>query len=371
MFSFCSPEVDGSLRSVAMRLKVEKDMKAHGFDSQITRDVDIWQSTFKQMMNSDCENRRIDCLSRIFLILKYGGFVYRTENSDNTSWCYWKDTQLPIATALSHGSRIMIQLPKAYHCSVKQKSIRHLLQMKTKVEEENEYDHSFWRWLITGSPTGDLSQFVTTATFGSDAVQEQKIVFKRLAATHSIHYYKPSMFNENITKEEITVIVLPDGSKKSKHIFEMKEKLGLNTRNSKVISTKDHMLYHHRHWGMNISCGGEGNTTDLSTTIKSNGEHGHVYMYYMAPSRTRNGGILVGVEGSEYGKTDQSGITHSINGSSPEIGVTGGLKWERLKRLGLEITPDKYDSMFVDLSDGWEFLIKKQFDIRILGETSE
>lgn len=58
-----------------------------------------------------------------------------------------------------------------------------------------------------------------------------------------------------------------------------------------------------------------------------------------------------GVEGSEYGKMDHIGHFHTISAKSSVIGVTNGYKW-RGKKHSLEGLngPDKYDSMFVDLS---------------------
>jgi hypothetical protein len=69
-----------------------------------------------------------------------------------------------------------------------------------------------------------------------------------------------------------------------------------------VLSSKEYVLEHHRHWGMNIPLGGHGRESLLGETISANGEHGHVYFYYMSGAEGRNGGVLIGVEGSEYGK---------------------------------------------------------------------
>jgi hypothetical protein len=350
------------------RAKLENEMKQEGFDAQIERDVRMWQATFSNSDNNVLERRRNDVLSRIFLILKFGKLLYRSNTSDNSSWNYWKDAQLPIATALSHGSRILIQLPRAQSTSNnKLGSFKSLFQLKsTSEEEEGEYDHSFWTWLITGTISGNLSHYVSTASSGDAALEEQKIIFKRLAATHSIKYAKTVSSTDPSTT---TTITLSDGTKKQKYIYEVKEKIGLNARNTKVFAVKEHVLHHHRHWGMNIACGGSGNMNE-QTRVESNGEHGHVYLYYMAPSLHRHGGIMIGIEGSEYGKQDQSGTSHTLQASSPEVGVTGGMKWSRLKQLGIASIPDKYDSMFVDLADGWKFLLNKQFNQDIIRETS-
>ncbi len=41
-----------------------------------------------------------------------------------------------------------------------------------------------------------------------------------------------------------------------------------------------------------------------------------MYIYYQSASTTRHGGILFGLEGSEYKKFDQMGNVHSLNASS-------------------------------------------------------
>jgi len=170
--------------------------------------------------------------------------------------------------------------------------------------------------------------------------------------------------------------------KKLKDIIEIKEKLGLNTRNSKLLGSKEEVMLKHRHWGLNISMNGFGKklpnflsakeakrarkkgpkkgAKTTYTTVEPTGEHSHIYLYYMSPGPKRHGGIMIGVEGSEPGKKDQSGETHGITAGSPFIGVTDGMKWNKVKDMGMEEYPDKYDSLFIDLSSGWEFLKEKE-----------
>jgi hypothetical protein len=149
---------------------------------------------------------------------------------------------------------------------------------------------------------------------------------------------------------------------RKKEIYEKKETIGVNARNTKLIGSMEAILTKHRHWGMNIAIGGAGNISQgvTKTQILSNGEHGHVYMYYMSPKENRFGGIMIGVEGSEFGKNSQVGSSHTIKAESSFIGVTYGYKWNYLKDIGSQGLgyglPDKYDSLFIDLSDGWKFL---------------
>lgn len=126
---------------------------------------------------------------------------------------------------------------------------------------------------------------------------------------------------------------------------------------------------------MNIPLGGFGNKSigPFPDVISLNGSFGHVYFYYMSPSPDRPGGIMVGVEGSEFGKRDQSGNLHTLSAKSPTIGVTNGYKW-RGKQYSLQLIggPDKYDSLIVDLcSTGWNFLVNSEWQDSMLFETAK
>ena len=115
----------------------------------------------------------------------------------------------------------------------------------------------------------------------------------------------------------------------------------------------------------------------LGEKISANGEHGHFYLYYMSPSSKRNGGILIGLEGSEYGKYSQCGSKHTISAESSSITATWGFKWKTKKTdvpdLTSENGPMKYNGMFVDLSKGWEYLIylEETWDDDYVMETSK
>lgn len=313
------------------------------------------------------DRARLEVLSRLFKVLRYGGLLYRNDRNDDEGWQYWHDTGLPIATALSHGSRVLIQLPKVNPTVKQQKSsIVSVLNRKidnvlstTSNNNDTDHCHLFWTWLLTGRMQGSVTSMVSTSTNGDDAMKEQKIVFRRLAATHAISYWN---------YDECHPIKLYDNTVRQKFMFEKNSKLGLSLRDTK-IGLHNKLLQHHRHWGMNISMGGCGNYKS-NRMIEPNGEFGHVYMYYMSSASHRHGGILVGVEGSEYGKVDQSGMEHTISAKSSPVGITNGLKWNRLRELGLKSCPDKYDSMFVDLSGGWSFLMSRPWNNSMLSETS-
>eukprot|EP01080_Neovahlkampfia_damariscottae_P007979 gene7979-12444_t len=315
------------------------EYKKFGFSKQINRDVKLWRLT----LNHPGNDSRKGLLRRIFLTLRYGNFLFSSKEGE---WKYWSQTNWPIATALSHGGRILIQTP-----------------LLSNSLNDKERDHTFWNWLITGSIEGDLSKFVSTLTTGDEAENEDKILFKRLAATHSIDYKDKN--NIEIINGEV-----------QKNIYETKT-MGFNFRDTKVFSNEDHSLQHHRHWGFNIPLGGHDQESFLGEKISANGEYGHFYLYYMSPSSKRNGGILIGLEGSEYNKYSQCGNKHTISADSSAITPTWGFKWkskkENIPDLTSENGPLKYNGMFIDLSKGWEYLIylEETWDDDYVMETSK
>jgi hypothetical protein len=158
--------------------------------------------------------------------------------------------------------------------------------------------------------------------------------------------------------------VLPDG--RVKYLVENKP-LGINFRNTKILSSDERVLKHHRHWGLNVPIGGHGRTSLIGEKISANGEHGHLYIYYMSSARHRCGGILIGLEGSEYNKWDQVGHKHALIADSSTHSSTYGFKWKHKSKKddGVPVDlseihgPLKYNGMFVDLSHNWEFLEAK------------
>jgi hypothetical protein len=96
----------------------------------------------------------------------------------------------------------------------------------SKSKDSNERDHSFWNWLITGSPTGDISKFISTSISGDEAEKNGQFIFKRLGATHSIDY-KDGNKLDKINEDTV------------KYIYETKTS-GLNFRDTKVLQGNDY-----------------------------------------------------------------------------------------------------------------------------------
>ncbi|RMF35868.1 MAG: hypothetical protein D6747_01630, partial [Chlorobiota bacterium] len=182
---------------------------------QFELDVAFWYGTLTRGNRDEREFIR-----RVFVVLYYGGLMYRSEQG----WLPWSSSGIPIASVLSHGGRVLIQLPKASGAAA----------------------DAFFDWLQ-----------------GPSKIIERN---RRLAATHGIEY-------------------LP---------YSERESLGMGRRH-RIKETK----HGQRHYGVNISLGGTGNINPISgNKIDSNGEHGHLYVFYLPPTADDYGGLLIGCEGS-------------------------------------------------------------------------
>jgi hypothetical protein len=358
-------EIEEKQKMLLQKAKDEYDLQ--GFIVQTERDSAIWQRTLSANDGSDIERSRQNLLRRLFIVLRYGGLLFRPDQKEN-NWQFWSANNMPIATALSHGSRVMIQLPKSERMAALKSmlpSFKSTSESRVGFTDERNHDHGFWRWLVTGTSSGDLSNYISTSTNGDAARQEGKILFRRLGATHGITY-----------KEGEGTRIEVNNEIRRKEIVEKKEHLGVNHRNTKLLGTQNTLLTKHRHWGCNLAIGGIGNPAFGVHTgnIIPDGSHGHLYLYYMSPGEKRFGGILVGVEGSEYGKNDQSGESHGLSAKSSPLSITMGYKWNQLKKIGSEGlgggVPDKYDSMFVDLTAGWSHIAGGEWLDDMVGETS-
>jgi len=320
-----------------MKTFVDNEWKVKRFEGQIQRDAETWLDTLR----SPGVEARGNILRRLFTVLRYGGLLLRHSNSKDghskdSQWRSWYTTGWPIATALSHGGRIVIQLPKR------------------KSDHQSKFDSNFWKWLVAGDD-GQLSDYVSTSSSGDQCAKEKKLIFKRLGATHGLEFEKPMDIPAASTDPDSTYPQLPNGRKKV--LVEAKTS-GFNLRDTKMLRGDRHTLKYHRHWGMNIPLGGHLNRRMTIKSVKADGCNGHVYLYRMPATEHTYGGVMIGMEGSEWGKYDAVGGYHGVSAKSSPYSPTYGYKWHSKVHVDLEETggPGKYDCMYVDLSSGWEYL---------------
>ncbi len=314
---------------------------------QYERDVAMWYGY--------CRNgsKGAKLALKLFSIFKFAGVMYR----DSTGT--WQDfTQtfphVPVASLLSHGGRILIQLPAAnswFHRlnlgnkaftlvkSVSYDPLKSLFgnqQQKTILPQKK-------RWapinlLARGAGVGVsvLSAGHKTYEAGDDRFWwwltggrfSQGAAHTRALATHSTircRHPKP----------------LPQ----SRLLYFDEEKAPVTS------NIRDSMLGRHHY--KNLALGGIGNLNPFSgMKITKDGSHGHLYINYRAPGRS-TGCLLLGVEGSAPGKGNQYGKVHDASATKGEFSATGGQKWDLLKPGTFYKPSSKKDAtIFVcDLSD--------------------
>lgn len=234
-------------------------------------------------------------ITKLFTVIYFAGIIYN--KSSNTASHEWHQFagKIPVASALGHGGRIIIQLP-------------------VRTEARNSAGE-FFDWLV-----GDVR------TSGQ--------LKPRSAATHALaHREKPLRIH----------------GQRWMRLAEMRGKL---TGFRSAIK----YCYEKNHYGVNVPLGGAGNTNPVSgNQIASDGAHGHVYIYYNPKEPGQCGGMMIGCENSAPGVRSQTFVKHDLRAISESYSPCGTSKWPKL-RSGPNA---KAEAMFIDLSDGWEWLRSK------------
>ncbi|HEY7428209.1 MAG TPA: hypothetical protein VH682_28505 [Gemmataceae bacterium] len=256
--------------------------------SQFERDAGFWYGALVYPGSSDRTT-----LAKVFAILYYGGLMVRRGGG----WVTWQSLRIPIAAAISHSARVLVQLPRL------------------NLQDPNS---NIWGWLNS-----------------EDSIHE------RGAATHGIEYVKGEMVN-NVPK----------------NVKERKAKTGMRDD----------------HYYTKVALGGSGYYNPFSgNKIDAEGQHGHLYFCYKAPTAEKVGGLLISTEQSapadvmlpanagklavlalaKQGVDDQWGGTHGLGGHNT-YSATGGNDWTKDRLVG--VGPDQYlDGMYVDLSQPYQY----------------
>lgn len=239
-------------------------------------------------------------MTRLFTVLYFAGILYnKSRDKGSHDWHQFAGT-IPIASALGHGGRIIIQLP-------------------VRTEARNSA-RAFFDWLV-----GD--------------VRASGELITRSAATHALAHREKS---------------LPLHGQRRMRLAEMRGKMtGLRGAFKGI--------YENNHYGVNVPLGGAGNTNPFSgNRIAADGAHGHVYIYYNPKEPGQCGGMMIGCENSAPGATSQTFVTHDFRAISESYSPCGTSKWPNLTSG----PNAKAEAMFIDLSDGWSWLRSKviQFD---------
>jgi hypothetical protein len=299
---------DQQLRNIREAQQAYRDMAP---PQQMGWDAYLWQTALQ--LPGTLAKQPI--LRRLFTVLRWGGLMFRPRKTEN-NWRLWSDVGWPLASAISHGGRVMIQLPR------------------TRPGQTGN-DDSFFTWLTNGQA-------------GSGNCTER-------SGTHS---------TGNRLDDAVEVL---EG--RMKVLAELK---GARFGAGQAIGTSSGKSY-----GINVALGGNLRRTAANNhLITDNGDHGHLYLFYRPPTPDKFGGMLVGTEGEAPGRWGASGNYHSWNigpwdklkgyRPSQEEGQFGQAFAGSGARLQLPDAanrdtlingPDRYDSLLIDLTGtGWKFL---------------
>ncbi|MDT9214318.1 MAG: DUF4157 domain-containing protein [Limnospira sp. PMC 1256.20] len=243
----------------------------------------------------------IAILKRVFIVLQHG-LMYR-DDQDTPKFEEWQEN---VAVALSHGGRVMINLPP--------------LQGQDK-------EHDFIYWLLGGS-SADVKTYKPTS---------------RKDANKSSDYYKAKVDTRIASSHDVEVTQNSLKEVKS-NTFDIKGAVPGATSTIK-------------HYGMDIPLGGLGNEDMAGDVILPDGRHGHMYIYYRPPSKEKPGSVLVGAETSRMAHTDVFGMYHDKRGAPAEVSPTGTSK---AGRIGAEFGGRVVD--YTTLSEDGKSLTVKDTD---------
>jgi hypothetical protein len=232
-------------------------------------------------------------LKKLFSVIAAAGVVSNTNtNSGQYTWEDGEPNNLPVGSFLSHGGRLIIQLP-----------------VRTAYDNAGQ---AFFDWLTA-------------------EVSAANLLITRSAATHALADRTPA----------IPLL----GTRK----YRMTEKRGMATGLRGFFKN----VAEHNHFGVDVALGGAGNTNPFSgKMILPNGEHGHLYIYFNAKDVGQCAGIMVGCENSAPGKTSQTFVPHDWRAISEDYSPCGTMKWPNMASG----PKPKAEAMVVDLSDGWTWV---------------
>ncbi|WP_318285976.1 eCIS core domain-containing protein [Limnospira fusiformis] len=267
----------------------KKKEKYEGLKKEIyDKDTEMWEKALNNDLTTIPESNQeiakkyqeqtdsaIAILKRVFIVLQHG-LMYR----DDQHTPKFEEWQENVAVALSHGGRVMINLPPL---------------------QGNDKEHEFIYWLLGGS---------------SAQVQEHKPKsHDHRGADQSSDYYKAKVDTRIVSSHDVEVTQNSLKELKS-NTFDFKGAVG-------ATSTI-------KHYGMDIPLGGLGNEDMAGDVILPDGRHGHMYIYYRPPSREKPGSVLVGAETSRMAHTDVFGMYHDQRSAPAEVSPTGTSKAGRI-----------------------------------------
>lgn len=251
----------------------EQNRDSRSFEEEIKNDIHGTAQMLSRERSSATslqEMHAIEIFKRALTVVDCGGVSV----SDGSNLVSASDNQLPVPSYLAHGSRVLIQIPPV---------------------EKGQNRHEFMNWLVQG----DRGHVFTEGS------GKESPLFQRTVSSHSTHL--KSLENELCAIEDKGVVV------------------GALDAVSALTKPKEEA----NHFGLNFAFGVNESGLDASgkRVASADGEHGHMYLHYRAPSENNPGTLMIGVENSQPGKSN-----HSLLGTPNKSTHLGGSKWSDLSK---------------------------------------
>ncbi|BBB15120.1 uncharacterized protein RVIR1_06190 [Candidatus Rickettsiella viridis] len=290
--------------------------------TQLERDIQMLSQAIVRYGQSESDKIKAHTLLKSILLLYFGNISYR--DKQDKQFHPWHELKgfsklktFPIAAALLHGSRVLIELSS----DISEELIKWFVP-----------DDTSWRYLATHGITEVAAQQREGETDLSAQMPNKHLAEKKVNPVDEAM----RVLAKNITNGITTLY---------NYFFSF---LGSETKASDSYEG---------HYGINIALGGAENENQHSKNkIQPNGEHGHLYFHYVKPKEERHGGLLLGIEQSAPGKPDQYGGSHGLDGAPKNVSASGGdffCKAGALENLPID---NYYDSL-------WNFISNQNFSV--------
>lgn len=261
----------------------KRDITMRQFNQQWDLDAAMWYGAIHTGPYSDV-------IKKLFHIFFYAGVMYR----DGKTWKDWNQSRYNVAALLSHGGRVLVQLPDREHGG-----------------------EDLWRWL-----------------------NEVDTIPTRWFATHGISFMEGVLFGK--TKPLI----------RGHRQYLSEDKYWSITAGARGLVQSYNHGFNPALGGLNNRNPFSKRNADATgefDPIDADGRNGHVYIYYLQPGNGVKGGMLVGCENAaSQAKNPHTGASHGASGASADMSPCGGKKW-----TDLNIGPgkNKLGGVICDLTD--------------------
>lgn len=317
----------------------------NSLDKQFHRDIELISLAIVQCGQSEQDKIKADILLKSMLILFFGQVCFRHHSDQrfyafDTLNTYFKKnstlTSFPIAAILLHGSRALVEFPS---------------EIAAQLMDWFIIDKSSWRYL---------------ATHGISALTAAEVVNKRNPEATAIYPAYKRLKEEKISGAHAAINLVSSSL------------IGL-VANAYFTLSKPTYLQNKvdaaEHYGIDLALGGVGNQHFVSNKIiQNNGEHGHLYInFFKGDVQQKHSGLLLSIEQSAPGKSDQYGGEHDISDSVKHYSASGGdffckkpalLEVYQKDYRGLTVLPfaNYYDSLWNFINEEIFILIKTNFE---------